>query len=224
MSALNAANGATTLVISLALVVAASACAEDEKPPSSLTASSSSTTGGGGDGGGSSGTGGSSSTSGTAGGGGILAADVACTGDYAFRAVGMSFTPPTAEALAAAFNEFTFAGEEHPITIVLRAADPSQASIGASPSVYDTETYMDSFVPGLEPVFSPADAIIKQGSFATGSAQPSGYLSIRHQQGMLDLALNNLIFHAGTSGDCNQAFVTLDAIVFNNEVFDCRCG
>jgi len=207
-----------TLAISLALAVATGACAKDETKRSTLTTSTSLTTGTGGSGaGGSSGTGGtggsggSTSTSGTAGGGGIPVSDVACTGDYAFRAAGMSFTPPTAGALGQAFNELAYDFEVHPITVVLRATDPQQATIAASSTMYDPNTYMDSFVAGLDPTFT--DAGLAQGAFWTGTPQATGYLRLRHDQGVLDLELTNLTVHATTDSDCNQAFVTLDAII-----------
>ncbi|MBW2459440.1 MAG: hypothetical protein JRI68_33415 [Deltaproteobacteria bacterium] len=215
MSALYAAKYATGLAISVALIVAAGACCEEETKQSGLPTTSSSTTStGGGAGGSTSGTGGStSSTSGTAGGGGISAADEACIGDFAFRAAGMAFTEPTAAALAAALSELTYSGEEHPITVVLRSSDPNAATIGASVSVYDDQTYTDSFATGLEPTFSPTDAIVELGSFGTASAAPMGYLRARHQAGVLDLELQNLSINASTSGGCASAFVILDAVI-----------
>jgi len=217
MSARTAAKYATGLAIGVALMVATGACCEEETCRSGLTSSTTSTgTGGDGTGGSSSGTGGgggSSSTSGTAGGGGISPADDACVGDFAFRAAGMSFTEPTSAALAAALNEMTYSGQEHPITVVLRSSDPNAATIGASVSVYDEQTYMDSFATGLEPTFSPADAILELGGFGTASPAPTGYLRARHLAGVLDLELTNLNINAGTSGGCAFAFITLDATI-----------
>jgi hypothetical protein len=197
-----------------ALVIGA--CGGEDKPcPRLGTTTTGSTTpstsGTGGEGAGPIGGGGSGAgQAGGGGSGGTAPADTACAGDWAFRAAGMSFTPPTPTDLATAFDALTFETAEHPVTVVLRASDPDAATVGAAPTM-ENDQYSNEFVPGFTPAFT--DATVKQGSFLSQSPAKNGFLFVRHLAGVLQLALENVSVYAATSAGCGQATVTLDAVI-----------
>ncbi|MSP24858.1 MAG: hypothetical protein EXR75_06760 [Myxococcales bacterium] len=171
-------------------------------------ASGTSTTGSGGAQGGA-GAGGGEQGGGNAG-GNVAPADNACIGDFAFRAAGASFAPPTPKALALALTQFSFdSATEHPITIVLRSTDPAKATVAASPtSLVD---FQEEFVPGLEPEFTAAT--IMAGRFISAAPQNMGYVRVTHETGNLDLRVGNVTIDAATASDCGQAMVSIVAIV-----------
>jgi hypothetical protein len=144
------------------------------------------------------------------GGGAIPPADIACIGDFAFRAVGMSFAPPTPKDLAVTLGELTYSATEHPIAVVLRSSDATATTLAASATMEDSMA-LSAFVTDLQPTFT--EAAIAQGSFGSLTTQLIGYLRVRHDAGFLDLELANLNVQAATSSSCGQAFATLDASI-----------
>jgi hypothetical protein len=172
----------------------------DPSGPGATGTSTASTGGGGGE----------SGTGGAGGEEGIPPADTACLGEFAFRAVGMTFALPTPKDLGVAFGELAYDTGEHPIAVVLRSGDATQMTVAASATM-ENEDGTHSFVTDLAPTF--IEAVVAQGSFDTAMAQPLGYLRLRHLDGFLDLELANIDVHAATAASCGHALVTLDASI-----------
>ncbi len=203
------------------LAIGLVACAESKddnlpNPKPSTTTSTTQNQGGGGTGGGVGGenSGGQGETGGVGGGTSAstgtdsesgtdtAALDIACTGDKAFEATGMSFVFPTPPALGVALGMLTYDPSTHPITIVLLA---EQEMVTASAA--------DS---GKFVVNPPAGTVsIAHGGFSTDSPQTSGLLRLVDPKDgtPIDIALENLTFSATTQAGCSYANVVLEAVI-----------
>jgi len=199
--------GPITGLALLGLVLCAACAAED--PPHGIPAPAN--PGGGGSGAGTptgttTGQGGMGE-GGMGGAGGAEPENPACVGDFAFRADAMTFVDPTPTDLASALNEH-IGPEDHPITLVLRSSSDAPV-LGTSFAMEAGPAW--KFLPPLTPTFT--EAMVESGSFKSMAPAAEGFVRIRHDEGVLDLAIVDVQVDALTELDCGLAEVTLDATI-----------
>ena len=195
------------------------ACKESDSPVCSTSysavssATSSSSAGGGGAAGATATSTTTTSAGGAAGAGGMAdptqPPDTPCVADHAFRAAGAAFVFPTPPKLARALSEASLdGGSRHPITVVLRGADPDKAKLVASASIPNA-TFEEIFLGTPE----MTSATIKSGRFLSASPQALGKLRIHDDTTDIDLEIVNLTVEVNTANGCGQAVISLGGAI-----------
>ncbi len=140
-------------------------------------------------------------------GGAAVAEPVACTGDAAFWATGMSFTEPTPRALADALHGALFGYDAHGVSVVL-----SGDAVAASATVVHVDGE-HRFTSGPDFASIHRDA----GGFATTEPQARGWLRLGADDDAPTVELHNVVLTVRASADCGQLFVVLDAVLPTSE-------